>query len=160
MLRREGYTGPVTMLSADDSGPYDRPNLSKDFLAGTAPEEWIPLRPPEFYADQRIEQKLGARATAIDARSREVKLADDTRDHYGALLLATGAVPVRLAIPGSDLPHIHYLRTLADSRALIAAAASAGRAVVIGASFIGLEVAASLRARGLDVHVVAPEARP
>jgi len=106
MLRREGYTGPVTMLSADDSGPYDRPNLSKDFLAGTAPEEWIPLRPPEFYADQRIEQKLGARATAIDARSREVKLADDTRDHYGALLLATGAVPVRLAIPGSDLPHI------------------------------------------------------
>jgi NADPH-dependent 2,4-dienoyl-CoA reductase/sulfur reductase-like enzyme/nitrite reductase/ring-hydroxylating ferredoxin subunit len=160
MLRREGYTGPVTMLSADDSGPYDRPNLSKDFLAGTAPEEWIPLRPPEFYADQRIEQKLGARATAIDARSREVKLADDTRDHYGALLLATGAVPVRLAIPGSDLPHIHYLRTLADSRALIAAAAGAGRAVVIGASFIGLEVAASLRARGLDVHVVAPEARP
>jgi NADPH-dependent 2,4-dienoyl-CoA reductase/sulfur reductase-like enzyme/nitrite reductase/ring-hydroxylating ferredoxin subunit len=160
MLRREGYTGPVTMLSADDSGPYDRPNLSKDFLAGTAPEEWIPLRSPEFYADQRIEQKLGARATEIDTRSREVKLADGTRHHYGALLLATGATPVRLAIPGSDLPHIHYLRTLADSRALIAAAASAGRAVVTGASFIGLEVAASLRARGLDVHVVAPEARP
>jgi len=160
MLRREGYTGAVTMLSADDSGPYDRPNLSKDFLAGTAPEEWIPLRPPEFYAERAIELKLGVRATAIDAKVREVRLADGSRHHYGALLLATGAVPVRLDVPGSDLPHIHYLRTLEDSRALIAAAASAGRAVVIGASFIGLEVAASLRARGLDVHVVAPEARP
>jgi NADPH-dependent 2,4-dienoyl-CoA reductase/sulfur reductase-like enzyme len=147
MLRREGYAGPVTMLSADDARPYDRPNLSKDYLAGTAPEEWIPLRPPEF-------------AAAIDAEAREVRLADGSRHHYGALLLATGATPVRLDIPGNNLPHIHYLRTLADSRALIAAATTARRAVVIGASFIGLEVAASLRKRGLEVHVVAPEARP
>jgi NADPH-dependent 2,4-dienoyl-CoA reductase/sulfur reductase-like enzyme/nitrite reductase/ring-hydroxylating ferredoxin subunit len=160
MLRREGYAGPVTMLSADEEGPYDRPNLSKDYLAGTAPEEWIPLRTPEFYAGRGIELKLGARAAAIDAKAPEVRLADGSRHHYGALLLATGAAPVRLDIPGSDLPHVHYLRTLADSRALVAAATAARRAVVIGASFIGLEVAASLRTRGLEVHVVAPETHP
>jgi NADPH-dependent 2,4-dienoyl-CoA reductase/sulfur reductase-like enzyme/nitrite reductase/ring-hydroxylating ferredoxin subunit len=160
MLRREGYARPVTVLSADDAGPYDRPNLSKDYLAGNAPEEWIPLRPPEFYAEHGIELKLGARATAIDTKTREVRLADGGSHRYGALLLATGAMPVRLAIPGADLPHIHYLRTLADSRALIAAATAARRAVVIGASFIGLEVAASLRTRGLEVHVVAPETHP
>jgi NADPH-dependent 2,4-dienoyl-CoA reductase/sulfur reductase-like enzyme/nitrite reductase/ring-hydroxylating ferredoxin subunit len=160
MLRHEGYSGPITMLSDDDAPPCDRPNLSKDYLAGNAPEEWIPLRPPEFYGEHKIELRLGARVVAIHADAREVELADGSRHGYGALLLATGAEPVRLSVPGSDLPHIHYLRTLADSRALIAKATTSRRAVVIGASFIGLEVAASLRARGLEVHVVAPEARP
>ena len=136
------------------------PDLSKDYLAGNAPEEWIPLRSPEFYAEHGIALKLGARAVAIDPKIREIRLADGSRQRFGALLLATGAEPVHLGIPGSDLPHVHYLRTLADSRALIAAATAARRVVVIGASFIGLEVAASLRARGLEVHVVAPEARP
>jgi len=160
MLRREGYSGPITMLSDDDAPPCDRPNLSKDYLAGNAPEEWVPLRPLEFYREQGIDLRLDTRAAAIDTAAREVRLADGDRCRYGALLLATGAEPVRLNVPGSDLPQIHYLRTLADSRAIIARATAARRAVVIGASFIGLEVASSLRARGLEVHVVAPEARP
>src|SRR5215469_2876785 len=143
-LRREGYSGAITMLSDDDAPPCDRPNLSKDYLAGNAPEEWVPLRPSEFYREQCIDLRLDTRAAAIDTAAREVRLADGDRCRYGALLLATGAEPVRLNVPGSDLPQIHYLRTLADSRAIIAKATAARRAVVIGASFIGLEVASSL----------------
>jgi NADPH-dependent 2,4-dienoyl-CoA reductase/sulfur reductase-like enzyme/nitrite reductase/ring-hydroxylating ferredoxin subunit len=160
MLRHEAYSGPITMFSDDDAPPCDRPNLSKDYLAGNAPEEWIPLRPSEFYGENKIELRLGTRVVAIHPNAREIELVDGSRHGYGALLLGTGADPVRLGIPGGDLPHIHYLRTLADSRTLIAKATASRRAVVIGASFIGLEVAASLRARGLEVHVVAPEARP
>ncbi len=159
-LRQEGYDGPVTLLSADDAPPCDRPNLSKDYLAGTAQEDWIPLRPADFYAAQRIELRLGTRVAAIESAAHAVRLADGSRLPYGALLLATGAEPIALAVPGAALPHVHMLRTLRDSRALIAAAGTARQAVVIGASFIGLEVAASLRARGIAVHVVAPEDRP
>jgi NADPH-dependent 2,4-dienoyl-CoA reductase/sulfur reductase-like enzyme len=160
VLRREGFAGKLTMLSADPSPPVDRPNLSKDYLAGTAPEEWIPLRPPEFFATQSIELVLGARATAIDVAAKHVVVEGGKTFAYDALLLATGADPIRLSIPGGDLPHVHSLRTLADSRAVIAQISTAKRAVVIGASFIGLEVAAALRARDIEVHIVAPEARP
>jgi NADPH-dependent 2,4-dienoyl-CoA reductase/sulfur reductase-like enzyme/nitrite reductase/ring-hydroxylating ferredoxin subunit len=160
MLRREGYEGPVTLLSADDGAPYDRPNLSKDYLAGTAPEDWLPLRSGKFYTDRKIELRLGTTATAIDVGARRVTLADGGALTFGALLLATGAAPVRLPVPGADLPHVLYLRSLADSRAIAERAKAAKRAVVIGASFIGLEVAASLRTLGLEVHVVAPEERP
>jgi apoptosis-inducing factor 3 len=159
-LRREGYDGPITMLSADPSGPCDRPNLSKNFLAGTAPPEWIPLRSAEFYQEHGIELKLNANVAALDTKSRQLQFADGSRHGFDALLLATGAEPVRLDIPGADLPHVHYLRTLADSNALIAAALNSKRAVVIGASFIGMEVAASLRARNVDVHVVGPDTVP
>ena len=158
-LRREGYQGRITMIEGGPSAPYDRPNLSKDYLAGTAPEDWIPLRPDSFYADQGIELVLGRRATALDPRPKRLTLDDGTTHDFGALLIATGADAVRLDIPDPG-QRVHYLRTLADARAIIATAGTATRVVVLGASFIGLEVAASLRARGLEVTVVAPESRP
>jgi 3-phenylpropionate/trans-cinnamate dioxygenase ferredoxin reductase subunit len=159
-LRQEGYTGSVTLVSADTAAPCDRPNLSKDYLAGTAQADWIPLRPPEFYSQHAIDLRLATRAVAIEPAERTVVLSDGAKLPYEALLLATGAEPIRLNVPGASLPHVHVLRTLADSDALIAGAAAARRCVVIGASFIGLEVAAALRNRGLEVDVVAPEACP
>ncbi len=159
-LRREGYKGPVTMIGEEPTLPVDRPNLSKDYLAGGAPEEWLLLRPASFYEEEEIAVLTGAVATHLDVARRRVTLADGRSIPFGALLLATGATPVRLDLPGGSSPHVHYLRTLADSRAIIAGASAARNAVVLGASFIGLEVAASLRARGLDVHVVGPETRP
>ena len=160
MLRREGHDGTLTMISGDDSPPYDRPNLSKDFLAGTAPDDWIPLRSSEYYSDRRIELVLGSLVSSLDIKRRQVQLESGKTYGFGALLIATGAEPVRLQIEGATDAQIHYLRTFADSRAIVAKAASAKRVVVVGASFIGLEVAASLRARGIDVDVVAPENLP
>jgi|KBSSwiStaDraftv2_1062776.scaffolds.fasta_scaffold17921_4 NADPH-dependent 2,4-dienoyl-CoA reductase/sulfur reductase-like enzyme/nitrite reductase/ring-hydroxylating ferredoxin subunit len=159
MLRRCGYEGRVTTIDADPDAPYDRPNLSKDYLAGNAPEEWIPLRPTGFYAEHGIEVVRG-RVTKIDTAAKRIEIEGMSPILYDRLLLATGAEPVHLEMPGADLPFVHYLRTLADSRSIIEAAKTAKGAVVIGSSFIGLEVAASLRARKLDVHVVAPEQIP
>jgi NADPH-dependent 2,4-dienoyl-CoA reductase/sulfur reductase-like enzyme/nitrite reductase/ring-hydroxylating ferredoxin subunit len=160
MLRREGYEGPITMISADDAPPTDRPNLSKDYLAGQAQEDWIPLRSPEYYTERRIELLLRSRVSAINPSARTVAVSDGSTRGFGALLIATGADPVRLPIPGADGANVHYLRSFADSRALVARTATARHAVVVGASFIGLEVAASLRTRGLAVDVVAPERTP
>jgi apoptosis-inducing factor 3 len=159
-LRHEGYEGSITVVSSEDAPPVDRPILSKGYLAGMASDDWLPLRPDSFYTDHRITLRLGANATGIDVAAREVELADGTKLPYDRLLLATGAEPVRLSIPGADLPHVHTLRSLADCRAIIALAKTARSAVVLGASFIGLEVAAALRERGLEVHVVAPDKRP
>jgi NADPH-dependent 2,4-dienoyl-CoA reductase/sulfur reductase-like enzyme len=160
MLRRQGYSGPLTMVSADDTPPYDRPNISKDFLMGTAGEEWMPLRDAQYYVDQQIDLMLNACVTSIDAAHQVVRLTDGRQIAYGALLLATGADPVRLAIPATAGARLFYLRTFTDCRAIIAAAGSAKAAVVVGASFIGLEVAASLRARGIEVQVVGAERVP
>lgn len=160
MLRREGYAGRLTLIGAEVDTPVDRPNLSKDFLAGTAPPEWMPLRGDDWYAEQHIDLKLGTRATAIDASRRELRLEGGATLHFDALLLATGADPVQLAIPGAAPGQVLTLRSFADSRAIVAKATTVRSALVIGASFIGLEVAASLRTRGLEVHVVAPEAVP
>jgi NAD(P)H-nitrite reductase large subunit len=148
------------MIGAEPTVPVDRPNLSKDYLAGNAPEEWIPLRSEDFYREHEIEVLVGARVARLDLAGKHVVLADGASRAFGALVLATGAEPNRLDIPGFDAPHVFTLRTLADSRAIIAKAAGARRAVVLGASFIGLEVAASLRARGLEVHVVGIEPVP
>ncbi|QIA24417.1 FAD-dependent oxidoreductase [Mesorhizobium sp. AA22] len=159
-LRREHYQGSIVMLSNDEAPPVDRPNLSKDYLAGKAPEDWIPLRGESFYSRNDIDLRLNANVASIDARSGEVVLADGARTPYDRLLLATGAEPVRLTIPGANLPHVHTLRSFADCRAIIERATTARRAVVLGASFIGLEVSAALRSRDIEVHVVAPEKRP
>jgi NADPH-dependent 2,4-dienoyl-CoA reductase/sulfur reductase-like enzyme/nitrite reductase/ring-hydroxylating ferredoxin subunit len=161
MLRRCGYRGDVTIVDDDEGSPYDRPNLSKDYLAGNAPEEWIPIRPPNFYDEHQVTVVRG-RATKLDPATRTLHVDGRAPLSFDALILATGAEPVRLTVPGAELTHVHYLRTLRDSRSIAAAAERAKNAVVIGASFIGLEVAASLRTRNAKcaVHVVAPEALP
>ncbi|HKS19004.1 MAG TPA: FAD-dependent oxidoreductase [Bradyrhizobium sp.] len=160
MLRRQNYRGSIVMLSSEAAAPIDRPNLSKDYLAGGAPEDWLPLQPDDFYADAAIDLRLRTEVASIDPRAQNAILADGKTVAYDKLLLATGAEPVRLPIPGADQPHVHVLRTLDDCRAIIASANGARRALVIGASFIGLEVAASLRARNIEVHVVGLEQRP
>lgn len=159
-LRREGYDGKLVMVSDDADPPVDRPNLSKDYLGGNAPEEWLPLGTDKFHAERDVELHLGTRAARLNPTARAITLTDGVTLSYDRLLLATGAQPIRLSIPGADLPHVRILRSLADCRAIIERLPTARRAIVLGASFIGLEVAASLRARGLDVHVVAPEKRP
>jgi apoptosis-inducing factor 3 len=160
MLRRQSYRGSLVILSGDDTAPIDRPNLSKDYLAGSAPEEWLPLRPASFYADNHIDLRLDAKVTGIDIQSREVMLSNRIAVPYDRLLIATGAEPNRLSVPGAEQPHVRTLRTLSDCRAIIERAQAARRVVVVGASFIGLEVAAALRTREIEVHVVAPDKRP
>ncbi len=160
MLRRKAYAGRLLMISADSAPPCDRPNLSKDFLAGTAPADWIPLRPPEWYGERKIELVLNTRVIGLDTTARTVRTDSNQSYSYDALLLATGADPVKIPVEGADPSQVFFLRSFADSRAIVARASQAQSVVVVGASFIGLEVAASLRARGMQVHVVAPEAIP
>jgi NADPH-dependent 2,4-dienoyl-CoA reductase/sulfur reductase-like enzyme/nitrite reductase/ring-hydroxylating ferredoxin subunit len=160
MLRRKGYEGPLTMISADGDPPVDRPNLSKDFLAGTAGEDWIPLRPTEWYSEHKVDLVLNSRAAALDTNQKKITTENGKTYEYGTLLLATGADPIKLPLAGAAPSQVFYLRSFADSKAILAKAASAKQAVVVGASFVGLEVAASLRTRGLVVHVVAPDQVP
>lgn len=159
-LCREDFGGEVVIVSADPALPVDRPNLSKDFLAGKAPEDWVFIKPAEFFKERNIRLDLGTAVTRLDIGGRVAELADGRRLEFDRLLLATGAEPIRLQLPGADLPHVFTLRSLADSRAIISAAEKGRTAVVIGASFIGLEAAASLTERGLEVHVVAPDDLP
>jgi NADPH-dependent 2,4-dienoyl-CoA reductase/sulfur reductase-like enzyme/nitrite reductase/ring-hydroxylating ferredoxin subunit len=160
MVRRRGYGGPVSLISADTDPPIDRPNLSKDFLAGEAQDDWIPLWPNDFYVEHRIDLMLNRRVSSLDTTKRTVRLDDGSERQYGALLLATGADPVRPPVPGAQDDRVRYLRSFADSRAIVERSATAKHVVVVGAGFIGLEVAASLRARGIVVDVVAPESTP
>jgi NADPH-dependent 2,4-dienoyl-CoA reductase/sulfur reductase-like enzyme/nitrite reductase/ring-hydroxylating ferredoxin subunit len=159
-LRDLGYRGPITLIGNEAPGPVDRPNLSKDFLAGNAPMEWITLRSDEFYAERDIQLVKDETVVGLSTRDKTLTLESGAAVSYEALLLATGAEPIRLPILGANSPHVHTLRTLADAQGIIDAAANGRRVVVIGSSFIGLEVAASLRARNLDVEVVSRDRVP
>ncbi len=159
-LRHLGFEGGITLIDRDREAPYDRPNLSKDYLAGSVQEEQLPLYPSAYYEERQVELVRGRQVTALDLDRKRLTFDDGATREFGTIVLATGADPVRLTMPGELGPPVHYLRTLADSRAIIKSAEGARRAVVLGASFIGLEVAAALRARKIEVHVVAPGRRP
>jgi len=158
-LRKLGYIGAISLIGNEAPGPVDRPNLSKDFLAGNAPMEWVRLRDDAFYQGLNIDF-VRDEVVEIDPKGRNVMLKSGRRVAYDKLLLATGSEPSRLPIEGASLPHVKTLRTLADAQSIIDAAADARRAVVIGSSFIGLEVAASLRARSIEVDVVSRDRVP
>ncbi|MFP4055992.1 MAG: FAD-dependent oxidoreductase [Candidatus Brocadiia bacterium] len=159
-LRREGFAGRVVLITREADGPYDRPNLSKEYLAGEAKPEWIPLRSEKFYANRNIELMTETTVTGLDLEAKAVELAGAQPLAFDRLLLATGATPRRLDIPGDDLDGVFLLRSLADARGLVGAAERASKAVVLGASFIAMEVASSLRKREVEVCVVAPEEVP
>jgi NADPH-dependent 2,4-dienoyl-CoA reductase/sulfur reductase-like enzyme len=159
-LREDGFRGRVVIVTREDRAPYDRPNLSKDYLQGHAEPEWMPLRPDEFYEQFDIELLLEREVTSVDAASKTITFDGGDSLVYDALLVATGGAPRRLNIPGSDLRNICLLRGFSDADSVIETAGRSKRVVVVGASFIGMEAAASLRARGLDVTVVAPSREP
>lgn len=159
-LRRVGFTGRVTLLTRESRVPYDKPNLSKDYLAGRAPQEWIPLRGETDYAADRVDLRLRATVDRIDPRRREVRLATGDRIIFDRLILATGATPRRLDVPVDPAARLYYLRTWAHADALRGVADAVRKVVIIGSGFIGLEAAASLRDRGVDVTVVGRDDRP
>jgi 3-phenylpropionate/trans-cinnamate dioxygenase ferredoxin reductase component len=155
-LRAEGFDGRVVLVGAEDERPYERPPLSKDYLRGEAAREKLYVHEPRFYEQQRIELRPGRTVISLDPTVDEVALDDGERLRYDRLLLATGAEPRRLAIPGGDLDGVCYLRSVADADALRQRLEHGGSVVVVGAGWIGAEVAASARQRGLDVTVVEP----
>ena len=159
-LRRRGYAGEITILSADADPPCDRPNLSKDYLAGSAPEEWLWLRGEDWYADKDIDFRLSTEVSRIDPGARTVHCASGEQLAFDRLLIATGAEPNRLDAPGLERPNVHTLRSVRDARALSEQAHPGARAVIVGASFIGLEAAAALRQRNVEVDIVSVEEIP
>jgi apoptosis-inducing factor 3 len=159
-LRRLGFEGDVTMLSADSDPPCDRPNLSKDYLGGEMPEEWLWLRGDDWYADNRIDLRLSTDVARIDAAGRTVHCQSGEQFPFDRLLIATGAEPNRLNLPGFDSPNVFRLRSVSDSRAIAEQARPGAHVAIIGASFIALEAAASLRHRGVEVDIVSVEEVP
>jgi apoptosis-inducing factor 3 len=159
-LRREGFAGRIVMITAEADLPYDRPNLSKEFMSGEAKPEWMPLRSAKFYANQNIEVLTGTRVTAIDPRGKTASLSTGQVLSYDKALLATGGAPRKPSVPGADGDGCFQLRSFADARQIVEAAAGSKKAILIGAGFIGMELASSLRKRGLEVAVVSPEAEP
>jgi NADPH-dependent 2,4-dienoyl-CoA reductase/sulfur reductase-like enzyme len=159
-LREDGFKGEIIMLTHEDRMPYDRPNLSKDYLQGDAKDEWMPIRDDDFYNKYGIEVLRKKHVTGIDIKNREVSVASGDSIKYDRLLITTGGEPRKLDIPGADLQNVFTLRTFDDCDRIIASAKNAAKAVVIGASFIGMETAFSLTKRKLQVTVVAPEKTP
>jgi len=160
MLRTEGFEGRVVLIGEETERPYERPLLSKDYLRGDKPAAKLYVHDEDFYADNDIELMTGTRVESLDPGAHVVILAGGRRMGYSRLLLATGAAPRRLPLPGADLPGVAYLRVMGDSDALRDAITAASRVVVIGAGWIGSEVAASARHLGAQVAIVAPEAVP
>src|SRR5579859_4844103 len=159
-LREQGYDGALVLIGEDPERPYERPPLSKDYLRGESEREKAFVHPADFYAEQEIELLTGCAATALDPAGHTVTLDDGRAIRYDKLLLATGARPRRLDVPGAELEGVLYLRTLADCESLRARLADGGAVAVVGAGWIGSEVAASARQKGLDVTVIDPLALP
>jgi 3-phenylpropionate/trans-cinnamate dioxygenase ferredoxin reductase subunit len=153
-LRQQHYAGAITLLADEPYPPYQRPPLSKKYLAGELPRERLLLRPPTFYVERDVRLELGCRAAELDLAARHVQLEDGRTLAFDRLLLATGSRVRRLDVPGNTLRGVHYVRTIADVDGIIAALTSGARVVLIGAGFIGLEVAAVLQQRGFDVTVL------
>ena len=160
-LRAEGFTGPVTLLAGESHAPYLRPPLSKEYLLGKEGEEALPVVPPGWYAEHDVDLRLGVPVTALDADARTVALADGARLPYSTLLLATGARPRSIPLPGSDLDGVMTFRTLDDSRRLREALAGGGRNVVlVGSGWIGMELAAAAKSYGNTVTLLGLEQVP
>jgi 3-phenylpropionate/trans-cinnamate dioxygenase ferredoxin reductase subunit len=159
-LRADGYAGRLVLVGAELEPPDERPPLSKDYLRGDVSRDTVYVHPERFYADQEIELRLGRTATELDTSNAELTLDDGSRLKYDRLLLATGAEPRRLTGPGADLDGVHYLRSVEDCEVLRSRLDAAASVVVIGAGWIGAEVAASARQRGLEVTLIEPAQVP
>jgi 3-phenylpropionate/trans-cinnamate dioxygenase ferredoxin reductase component len=159
-LRSEGFDGRLVLIGAEEERPYERPPLSKDYLRGEAGREKVYVHGEDFYEERDIDLRLGRRAETLDVSTSELALDDGEWLRYDKLLLTTGAEPRRLSVPGAELDGVMYLRRVGDSDALRERLDRGGAVVVIGAGWIGAEVAASARQRGLDVTVLDPVAVP
>ena len=159
-LRREGHTGPIVLVGDEPWLPYNRPPLSKKYLAGELERERLLLRSAQYYQQHRVETRLGVRATAIDRASQRLRLGDGSELTYDKLLLCVGSKPRRLEVPGHELAGIHYLRTIADVDAIRADLAGARRMVVVGGGYIGLEAAACARQLDIEATVLEMADRP
>src|SRR6266705_208358 len=157
-LREEGFGGAVVLLGEEHERPYERPPLSKGYLLGTDERSSIYVHEESWYADNGVDLRLGVTATGLDLGARRVRLADGGTVGYDRMLLATGAAPRRLSVPGADLEGVMYLRRVGDSERLAAALRGGGQVVIVGAGWIGLEVACAAREAGCEVTVVEPEA--
>ena len=160
MLRREGFSGRILLITAEKRLPYDRPNLSKGFLSGEASADWLPLRNEKFYEERNIEILSGRQVKRLKPADHILVFSDGEELKFDQALLATGAAPRSIPLPGNDLPNVFLLRSMDDAESILRAVEKSRKAIVLGASFIGLEVAAALRERGLEIDLVAPEEIP